>query len=53
MNLFYLHILRTDFELLRICEPKKTVFILDRGKVFDDDFVNYGAMSKYLLFSIY
>ena len=27
-----LHILRTDIELLRICEPKKTVFILDRGE---------------------
>ncbi len=26
-----LHILRTDHELLRICEPKKTVLILDRG----------------------
>ncbi len=27
-----LHILETDKELIRICEPKKTVFILDRGK---------------------
>jgi len=26
-----LHILETDKELIRICKPEKTVFILDRG----------------------
>ena len=28
-----LYILETDNELLRICEPEKTVFVLDRGKI--------------------